>query len=185
LAPKAVVDLREYPNSGHALLDGSIDLKSIFDDSIVFKTSSQPTSISEYDIELDVPMPSSKDIAGFDQQFKLLRQSLSPVFLSRGKDNFVRRGLSNVPTGSTSNGRPVLLVGNHQLYGADLYFLISEFLKTKNTLVRGLAHPIIFADDDKNVDGSFKTLMKKFGAVKVSPSSYYQVSYCNINITMN
>ena len=47
-----------------------------------------------------------------------------------------------MPTGI--EGRPVLLVGNHQLYGADLGMIIRQFLREKDTLVRGLAHPAIF-----------------------------------------
>lgn len=93
------------------------------------------------------------------------------MFLTRGKDGQLKRGLDAVPTGLS--GRPVLLVGNHQLYGADLAPIVREFINTKGTLVRGLAHPMIFAD--RGVSTAQQKTFVKFGAVEVSPTNIFQV----------
>jgi len=65
--------------------------------------------------------------------------------------------------------------------GADLGFIVRQFIREKNTLVRGLAHPAIFRDgaigskEENAQSGSLKNLFKKFGAVEVSPGSIYEV----------
>ena len=68
-----------------------------------------------------------------------LRRLVSPKFFST-EDGVVVEGLSGVP--SPQQGRPVLLVGNHQLFGADLSILVDEFLRDRDLLIRGLAHPV-------------------------------------------
>lgn len=69
-----------------------------------------------------------------------LRRLVSPVFFSTLEDGSVVRGLEGVPPPGSK--RPVLLVGNHQLFGSDLSLLVDEFLKEKDLLIRGLAHPV-------------------------------------------
>ena len=64
---------------------------------------------------------------------------MSPKFFSTVEGKVVE-GLSGVP--SPQEGRPVLLVGNHQLFGADLSILVDEFLRDRDLLIRGLAHPV-------------------------------------------
>lgn len=65
------------------------------------------------------------------------------------------------------------------LLGADLAPLIREFINKKSTLVRGLAHPVIFAAGNQvEGNGSQMSQFKKFGAVKVSPSSILEVRSC-------
>ena len=49
-----------------------------------------------------------------------------------------------------------------------------EFILQKNTLVRGLAHPMVFNDRDANP--LMASTLKKYGAVEVSPSSIFEVS---------
>lgn len=212
---KAKVELLEYPSTGHALLDGSIDILKVLTESITFaapvptvpaSTGTVPRTVSpsnDGEASLDVPYPSDRDIQKFNDQFSFLKKSLSPVFLSRGADNYIRRGIASVPTGRA--GRPVLLVGNHQLYAADLYFLVNKFMEEKSTLIRGLAHPVIFMGTgggnttSSNGAGPFgsirptagvggeddlRQLFEKFGAVKVSPSSYYQLLKMNETILL-
>lgn len=60
-------------------------------------------------------------------------------------------------------------------------FLIREFINEKGTLVRGLAHPAIFADgvigsrEENRRNDSMKNLYTRYGAVEVSPGSIYEV----------
>jgi len=60
---------------------------------------------------------------------------------STTEDGRIVRGLSGVP-----NDGPVLLVGNHMLLGIDMLPLITEFLREKRTVLRGMAHPVLFND---------------------------------------
>lgn len=71
-----------------------------------------PTS---YPTDYRAEKPSREDLIAADKQIDPLVVLTSPVFLSKDKDNKIVRGLGPVPTGA--EGRPVLLVGNHQLIG--------------------------------------------------------------------
>ena len=71
-----------------------------------------PTS---YPMDYRVDKPTQEDLIAADKQIELLVRLTSPIFLSKDKDNRIVRGLGPVPTGA--EGRPVLLVGNHQLIG--------------------------------------------------------------------
>eukprot|EP01035_Chromulina_nebulosa_P020813 gene20813-26981_t len=178
LLKNTIVDLITVPDSGHALLDGSINLKEILRESVVFSGPKAP--------QYDIPYPSDDDIAKADKQFELIDKLVSPIFLSRDSKGFLQKGLKNVPLGKS--GRPVLLVGNHQLFGGDLYFLIRRFLNEKHCLVRGLAHPVIFLEENRgskqNNDDSLKSRFTKFGAIEVSPVAYYELLKRNETILL-
>lgn len=107
LLVNAVVDVREYPTKGHALLDGSIDLHEAIKKSKLFPVERKQLSV-------DVKYPSVTDIESVDNQFGWFFNGISPIFLSRGADGKLKRGIKDVPTG-LETGRPVLLVGNHQV----------------------------------------------------------------------
>ena len=62
-----------------------------------------------------IPYPSKEDLAFADRFVDPLWGLTSPVFFSRDDSGKIVRGLQSVPTGV--QGRPVLLVGNHQLLG--------------------------------------------------------------------
>ena len=125
-----------------------------------------------------------------------LRRLVSPKFFSTVEGEVVE-GLRGVP--SPQQGRPVLLVGNHQLFGADLSILVDEFLRDRDLLIRGLAHPVAtnapslidgnqqqgprpspnWWDDgwqrrgfNGNGDESF---FQKFGAVEVTPRNFIRL----------
>ena len=69
----------------------------------------------------------------------LLRRFVSPVFFSTKEDGTLVPGLDALP-----DDRPILFVGNHQFYALDIGIVIEEFLRKRNMLPRGLAHPVIF-----------------------------------------
>jgi hypothetical protein len=156
------VDVKEF-ECGHALLeDGFIDFADEIMKSSVFD---QPLN------SLDVPMPTAKDMEDVERTLGPFLNAMSPVFLTRGKDKLLHRGIENIPTGL--EGRPVLLVGNHQLYGADCAQIIREFVNKKSTLLRGLGHPMIF--DDRISNPFTAGILKKYGAVEVTPGNIFEV----------
>ena len=124
------------------------------------------------------------------------RRLVSPVFFST-VDGVPVRGLKGVP--SPGAKRPVLLVGNHQLFGIDLSVLVDEFLRDRDLLIRGLAHPVAtnalslfdaqsdatgppdyWADSprrDRGFGGAADgdTFFQTFGAVEVSPRNFVRL----------
>ena len=177
------VDLIEFRDKGHALLDDSFNLEEVIMKSKIF-SSSIPVKPPNFDIEF----PSKDDISGLNKQLDFLIKGTSPIFLSVGGDKKIRRGIKSVPTGKEL-GRPVLFVGNHQLYGADLGIIIKEFIDQKQTLIRGLAHPFVFndvstGDFGSNNNNSMKSLFTKFGAVEVSPGSIFELLKRNESVLL-
>lgn len=101
-----LIELIEYPDAGHALLDDSFNIVQLFKENKVFKEN-----FSIY----DNIYPSEKDLSEVRQNLNRFRSIVSPVFISRNPDGSLRRGIASIPTGKS--GRPVLMVGNHQLLG--------------------------------------------------------------------
>jgi len=184
------IEVCSFKGRGHALLDGSVNLKQVVQDSRTFRSAFLDPSVTTVSSSspLDCPYPSPSEIAEVDEQLAFFINTLSPVFLSRnGVNGKISRGLGNVPVGQ--QGRPVLLVGNHQLYGADLGLIVREFLKERQTLIRGLAHPMIFQSSTTTGQGEgqeavptmtgggpgMRNLFQRFGAVEVNPMNYYEL----------
>ena len=111
LITEAQVEVNEFPERGHALLAGNeINILEVLRKSRLFR----PTPPAKKPI--DFSYPSQEVISYYDNQLKALRQAVSPVFLHRRpSDGKIVRGLGDLPVGG--QGRPVLYVGNHQLFG--------------------------------------------------------------------
>jgi hypothetical protein len=59
-----------------------------------------------------------------------LRRFVSPVFFSTdATTGQLIPGLSGVPLGQP--GRPVLLIGNHQLFAPDMPLMVAQFLQVR------------------------------------------------------
>jgi hypothetical protein len=109
----------------------------------------------------------------------LLKRVVSPVYFSTDSSGRVQQGLGAIPT-----NRPLLFVGNHQLFAPDMPLMVEQFLQEREMLLRGLAHPIIFgmgsqpSSSDSNGSSSgggsrgdgqaFSSFLQTFGAVPVS-----------------
>lgn len=81
------------------------------------------------------------DVVGYvvPRTTSTIRKLVSPIFFSTDEAGHVAQGLGAIP-----EGRPVLFVGNHQLYALDTGIMIEELLREKGILLRGLAHPVVF-----------------------------------------
>ncbi|CAE8585965.1 unnamed protein product [Polarella glacialis] len=94
----------------------------------------------------DYTPPTLKFLEEGSSTMEPLAAVVSPVFCSRDPETGSRRfGLGGVPDPSEL-GRPVLLVGNHQLLALDLGPLVREFFIEKGFSPRGLAHPVNFPE---------------------------------------
>jgi len=193
-----VLQRAEYKefDAGHALLDGSaldlareIRLARVFSPTRWAYTGRRPASASTSDSSyLDFPVPSDEEMSAFEEEgafYNNLIKPFSPVFFSTSPDGAVQRGLGAVPVGG--EGRPVLLVGNHQIFGADLGIILREFIRERRTLPRGLAHPMTFSSPPPSEStggggrgqgqglASNGGLFLRFGAVEVSPMALYDL----------
>lgn len=82
------------------------------------------------------------------------------------------KGLSGVP-----NEGPVLLVGYHNIMGFELYPLVDEYLREKNVVLRGVAHPQLFtsASQSSSPEFSMADWFRIFGALPVTASNLFKL----------
>jgi 1-acyl-sn-glycerol-3-phosphate acyltransferase len=183
----------DVSGAGHFVLDGRVNLTEVLVDSHIdplnIKMNSPP-----YDPVRDWKLPPDDVVrAVVEKRVKPTRRRTSPVFFSTDSVTGERRlGLSLVPT---TNDRPLLIVGNHQLFGQDLGMIISELLEERNIVARGLAHPTVAEgllllgeqevrtqrrrfefSEDIRFEGD---LFQMFGAVKVSPRNFFRLLQSN------
>jgi len=134
---------------------------------IYSKVAKRPDYIGDY------TLPSMEELEESSAEVERAAAFWSPIFLSTSQEGSRAYGLENVPTPEDVQGRPVLLVGNHQLFGADLGPLIREFILEKGTVVRGLAMPFAFGNNQEmRGPGS---LFLRFGAVPVGPRNIFRL----------
>lgn len=140
-------------------------------------------------IQLPTLREVEKDTEGF---VSTINKLTSPVFYSTTENGQIIRGLGGIPM-----TRPLLLIGNHQLFAADMYPMIQEFVQELGVLPRGLAHPVVFAGpdvlseagaqggmagggnqnpEDRNAGAmQFGSLLSTYGAVPVSGRNMHKL----------
>jgi pimeloyl-ACP methyl ester carboxylesterase len=177
------------PNRGHFVLDDTVNLTEAILYSGVDPLEWKKTK-KKYDPIVDWKLPDAAIVADtIDRTVKPFIQAHSPVFFSTDSKTGKRwRGLSKFP----EKTGPLLIVGNHQLYGADLRIIFSALMDEKNILPRGLAHPVLFMmDNATELQGRTAGLpwqsgnplngrdYLNFGAVPVSPRNFYRMLQTN------
>jgi pimeloyl-ACP methyl ester carboxylesterase len=184
----------DVSGSGHFVLD-SVNLTEVLLDSHIDPLDMKKTS-KPYDPITDWTLP-PKEVtkAVIQKRVKPQRERTSPVFFSTDSVTGKRRkGLSLVPSNSD---KPLLFVGNHQLFGQDLGLIISQLIEERGIAARGLMHPIaaegfaairpgepvvrtqkrkfeFIEDNPAETD-----LFSMFGAVKVTPKNFYRLLQTN------
>ncbi|KAD5960563.1 hypothetical protein R6Q59_013636 [Mikania micrantha] len=157
-----------FKDNGHTLLlEDGINLLTII------KGTSKYRRTRKHDFVKDYLPPSMSEYRSGLQGNGWFQFATSPVMLSTLEDGRIVRGLSGVP-----NDGPVLLVGYHMLMGLELAPLVLEFLREKNVIVRGMAHPALFSFNSNNnglQEFSYFDLMKVFGALPVTPSNLFKL----------
>ncbi|XAR54707.1 Diacylglycerol O-acyltransferase [Bertholletia excelsa] len=160
--------VRYFKNNGCALL-----LENGFNLLSVIKGTHKYRHSRRHDFVLDFLPPSMSEFEGkFDEVYRLLRLSTSPVMFSTLSDGKIVRSLAGVP-----NEGPVLLVGCHMLLGIEVGFLIEEFLKEKQVMVRGLAHPEVLNQPFISASNEFSVLdyFSIFGALPVTARNFFKL----------
>ncbi|XP_056168187.1 phytyl ester synthase 1, chloroplastic-like isoform X4 [Syzygium oleosum] len=160
--------VRHFKDNGHTLLlEDGINLLTVIKGTHTYRRRRR------HDYVLDFLPPSMSEYkVAFNQVVGLLHNASSSVLFSTLEDGKIVRGLSGVP----SEG-PVLLVGYHMLMGLELYSIVEEFLREKNVIVRGIAHPMLFSGKMENSSSEFNLIdwVKVFGAVPVTGSNLFKL----------
>ncbi|KAE8786097.1 acyltransferase-like protein [Hordeum vulgare] len=160
--------VRYFKDNGHTLLlEDGVNLLSVIKGANMYRRGRQRDFVTDY-----LPPTISEFKKTFDEDNKLFHLALSPVMMSTLANGKIVRGLAGVP-----DQGPVLFVGYHALMGIELSPLYEEFLKEKNTIVRGMAHPILFGS---NYETSRQELSRfdtvsMYGGLPVTPINMYRL----------
>ncbi|GAQ80187.1 Esterase/lipase/thioesterase family protein [Klebsormidium nitens] len=161
--------VRRFDNNGHTLLLEGVDLVGNIRTADFYRRSrADENPISGF----VPPTPQEQDKAR-KGAIEFLQKTTSPVFFSTKSDGTVVQGFDGIP-----DDRPLLFVGNHQLFAFDLGLLVDGVLTGKGLLLRGLAHPAVMgsnpaaATQDPNQLADF---FKTFGAVNATGPNLYKL----------
>ncbi|KAK6137344.1 hypothetical protein DH2020_028904 [Rehmannia glutinosa] len=160
--------VRFFKNNGHTLLmeDGT-NLLTVLKGTCTYRRSKRRDPVTDF-----LPPSMSEFQKAFDHLLGWFRAATSPVTFSTLADGKIVRGLKGVP----DNG-PVLLVGYHMLLGAEIGSVVEEFLREKNVMVYGMAHPEIFT---LNMEEHLQEIsgfdyFKVFGATPATSSNFFKL----------
>ncbi|KAL4637356.1 hypothetical protein ACB092_03G071600 [Castanea dentata] len=160
--------VRHFKDNGHTLLlEDGIGLMTVIKGTSKFRHSRRHSYASDF-----LPPSMTELNYACDQIIGLLRLASGSVLFSTLEDGKIVKGLAGVP-----NEGPVILVGYHMLMGVELSSLAEGFLREKNIMVRGLAHPVLFSRtaESSSSDFSLSDWMRVFGAVPVTPSNLFKL----------
>ncbi|XP_030958006.1 acyltransferase-like protein At1g54570, chloroplastic isoform X2 [Quercus lobata] len=160
--------VRYFKDSGHTLLlEDGIGLMTVIKGTFKYRCARR------LDITSDFLPPSMTELKYFSDQITgLFRIATDPILFSTLEDGKITKGLAGVP----SEG-PVILVGYHMFMGLELPSLAEGFLREKNIMIRGLAHPLLFTRMFESSSSEFSMIdwVKVFGAVPVTGSNFFKL----------
>lgn len=160
--------VRYFKDNGHTLLlEDGVNLLSVIKGANIYRRGRQRDFVTDY-----LPPTLNEFKKAFDEDHKLFHLALSPVMMSTLTNGKVVRGLGGIP-----DQGPVLFVGYHALMGIELSPLYEEFLREKNTVVRGMAHPMLFGSNfetSRQESSRFDTV-SMYGGLPVTPINMYRL----------
>ncbi|KAL4565280.1 hypothetical protein LXL04_029368 [Taraxacum kok-saghyz] len=151
-------NIRVFEDNGHTILmENGVNVLSAIKATQMYRRS------SKFNIFTDFLPPS------YTEWYRLY---MGAAMFSTMDDGKIVRGLSGVP-----DEGPVLIVGNHLLWGVDVFSIVLEFLREKNIMIHGLAHPQIFDYHEKYqyMMIPYGDIMKLFGAIPVSGRNFFKL----------
>ncbi|KAL1216933.1 Phytyl ester synthase 2 [Cardamine amara subsp. amara] len=164
-------EVRKFEGNGQFLfLEDGVDLVSIMKLTYFYRRGKSIDYISDY------ILPTLYELKEFEESQRLLTAIISPVYLSTLDNGTVVRSLAGIPSGGL-----ILYVGNHMLFGTEFYPAAIHFLKERNILVRGLAHPVMFT---RKINSKLQLVFNNMqlfdsvritGAVPVSDINFYKL----------
>ncbi|CAI0384385.1 unnamed protein product [Linum tenue] len=160
--------VRYFKDNGHTLLlEEGLSLLTIIKGVGKYRRSRKVDFVRDY-----VPPSKSEFERVFFKDGRFMQAATGTVMLSTLQDGSIVKGLAGVPTQG-----PVLLVGYHMLMGIELQSLVGEYLKQKNILLRGIAHPAIFGGrfESSSSEFNFQDWIKVMGGVPVAASNFFKL----------
>ncbi|CAI0432370.1 unnamed protein product [Linum tenue] len=160
--------VRYFKDNGHTLLlEEGLSLLTIIKGVGKYRRSRKVDLVMDY-----VPPSKSEFERIFFKDGRFMQAVTGTVMLSTLEDGRIVKGLAGVPTQG-----PVLLVGYHMLMGVELHSLVGEYLKQKNILLRGIAHPEIFGGrfESSSSEFNFQDWIKVMGGVPVAASNFFKL----------
>ncbi|CAL4963682.1 unnamed protein product [Urochloa decumbens] len=160
--------VRYFKDNGHTLLlEDGVNLLSVIKGVNMYRCRRQRDFVTDY-----LPPTLSEFKKTFDEDHKLFHLALSPVMMSTLKNGKIVHGLSGIP-----DQGPVLFVGYHALLGIELSPLYEEFLRQKKTIVRGMAHPILFGTKFESSRQELPRVdtVSMYGGLPVTPINMYRL----------
>lgn len=158
--------VRYFKDNGHTiLLEDGINLLSII------KATSKYRRSKRHHYVMDFLPPSMSEFKKAIKDNRWYLNFTGPVMLSTMENGKIVRGLRGVPCEG-----PVLLVGYHMLMGVEIIPLVEEYLRQKKILLRGMAHPTLFAQlVEGQIESTFLDTLKLFGATPVTASNFFKL----------
>ncbi|KAL7595743.1 hypothetical protein Lser_V15G30124 [Lactuca serriola] len=160
-------NIRVFEENGHAiLLESGVNVLSTIKASQMYRHS------SKFDIFRDFLPPSMTEFKTLPMEAWWFRVSMGAAMFSTMEDGKIVRGLAGIP-----DEGPVLIVGNHMLWGFDYFVLVSEFIREKKSVLHGLAHPEIFqlGVEYEHILMPCVDIMKLFGGIPVSGRNLFKL----------
>ncbi|KAJ0716669.1 hypothetical protein HanPI659440_Chr13g0515281 [Helianthus annuus] len=168
---KLVESAAAYANSRlHAItaqvLESGVNLLS------TIKTTQMYRHSSKYDVFKDFLPISMTEFKTSPMENWWYRLCIGTAVFSTMEDGKIVRGLAGIP-----DKGPVLVVGNHMLWGFDAFSVVLEFLREKKITLHGLAHPEIYQIrvEDEFIMIPYTDAVKILGAIPVSPRNLFRL----------
>ncbi|XP_022029263.1 acyltransferase-like protein At1g54570, chloroplastic isoform X1 [Helianthus annuus] len=159
--------MRVYEENGHTILmETGVNVLS------AIKTTHMYRRSSKHDILNDFLPPSITDFKTTPMDNWWYRLSMGAAMFSTMADGKIVRGLAGIP-----DEGPVLLVGNHMLWGFEAFPFVLQFLREKKVVLHALTHPETFAYnvEDEYLMIPYTDILKLFGAVPVSARNLFRL----------
>ncbi|XP_010532193.1 PREDICTED: acyltransferase-like protein At1g54570, chloroplastic [Tarenaya hassleriana] len=158
--------VRVFKDNGHTLLlEDSVSLLTVIKGTCKYRRSRRVDYVSDFLLPSKGEFEyATNRIVGF------LRYAVGSVMFSTMEDGRIVKGLAGVP-----DEGPVLLVGYHMLMGLELGPMSGAFVREKRILFRGMAHPVLYSENESSKDFGYVDWFKVFGAYPVTPSNLYKL----------
>ncbi|XP_021282982.1 acyltransferase-like protein At1g54570, chloroplastic [Herrania umbratica] len=160
-------EIRCFKDNGHTLLlEDSLNLLTVIKGTSKYRRSRRHDYISDF-----LPPSMSEYRYAFGEVAGLIRFASCSAMFSTMEDGKIVQGLAGVP-----NEGPVLFVGYHMLMGLELSCLIEAFLREKNIMLRGIAHPELFWGKLRSSGNefAFPDWVKVMGALPVTANYLFR-----------
>nr|XP_043630956.1 acyltransferase-like protein At1g54570, chloroplastic [Erigeron canadensis] len=159
--------VRVFEENGHTiLLESNVNLLSVIKTNQIYRRS------LKHDIFKDFYPASMTEFKSSPMEKWWFRLYTGTTLFSTMEDGKIVRGLAGIP-----DDGPVLVVGNHMLWGFDAFSLVPEFLREKKITLHGLAHPESYQirEEDEYLMIPLTDIHKIFGTIPVSARNLFKL----------